>query len=161
MLRVHGSRSKYNNEYIGYNSRLDAIQAAVLRVKLKYVDGHNEARRLAAERYRCSLEGVPGLSIPVTLPGRSHVFHQYTVRVTAGRRDKVKAQLQERGVGTMVYYPKPIHLLPVYSGAPKRGLPEAERAAGEVLSLPMWPEITDAQQQRVVSALESLLGEYG
>jgi dTDP-4-amino-4,6-dideoxygalactose transaminase len=149
MLRAHGSRRKYYNERVGYNSRLDALQAAFLRVKLRHVDAWNEARRQVASRYNELLAGLPGLVLPEVSPG--HVFHQYTVRVLGGR-DRVAEALAREGVGTMVYYPVPLHRLPVYAhmGA---ALPEAERAAREVLSLPMGPFLTREQAHGVAIAL--------
>lgn len=151
MLRAHGSRRKYYNEIIGYNSRLDALQAAILRVKLPHVDRWNERRRQVAERYNQLLSGVPGLVLPEISEG--HVFHQYTVRILGGRRDRVQGALAEAGVGTMVYYPVPIHLLPVY-GLSKGMFPHAELVSSEVLSLPLWPEISFDLQKKIARALQ-------
>lgn len=156
MLRVHGAKKKYYNEVIGYNSRLDALQAAILRVKLPYIDGWNEGRRRAAQRYNELLEDIPGIITPYEAPYAKHVYHQYTVRVMNGRRDQVKEHLQQQGISTMVYYPVPVHKLPVYAQNAVT-LPEAEKAAGEVLSLPVWPEITESVQTKVVEALEAAL----
>jgi dTDP-4-amino-4,6-dideoxygalactose transaminase len=155
MLRAHGSRRKYYNEAVGYNSRLDALQAAFLRVKLKHVDAWNEARRQVASRYNKLLAGLSGLVLPEVSPG--HVFHQYTVRVHGGR-DRVAEALAREGVGTMVYYPVPLHRLPVYAhmGA---ALPEAERAAREVLSLPIGPHLNPSSQEGVSEALKAFLKE--
>jgi dTDP-4-amino-4,6-dideoxygalactose transaminase len=152
MLRTHGERSRYNNEMLGYNSRLDALQAALLRVKLGRLERANEGRRRAAESYGRLLSGVEGVTTPEPVPG--HVFHQYTVRIHGGRRDAVRASLDAAGIGTMVYYPIPIHRLPVYAECYERiELPLVERAAQEVLSLPIWPEIEEATQRRVVEQL--------
>lgn len=156
MLRVHGARRKYFNEVAGYNSRLDTLQAAILRVKLPHLDRWNQARRTAAERYAELLEGLP-LVLPTETPGMTHVYHQYTVRLSAGRRDAVQAALAEAGVGTMVYYPVPVHRLPLYQPLGHR-LPEAEKAASEVLSLPMGPGLTADAQRRVAEALKDALG---
>jgi len=152
MLRAHGSRRKYFNEEIGYNSRLDALQAAFLRAKLPHLDAWNAARRAAATRYRELLDGIPGLTLPVEREGAGHVYHQFTVRISGGRRDALQAALAAAGVGTMVYYPKAVHQLPVYA---RGGLnfPEAEAASREVLSLPIWPLIPAAVQERVAAAL--------
>lgn len=151
MLRAHGSRRKYFNEIIGYNSRLDALQAAILRVKLPYVDAWNQARREVAQRYSELLKDLPGLVLPEVSEG--HVFHQYTVRVLKGRRDQVQKALAEEGIGTMIYYPVPVHLLPVYR--PLEGmLPEAELACLEVLSFPLWPQMTPEIQVRIVHTLQ-------
>jgi dTDP-4-amino-4,6-dideoxygalactose transaminase len=154
MLRAHGSRRKYYNEAVGYNSRLDALQAAFLRVKLRHVDGWNEARRQVASRYNELLAGLPGLVLPEVSPG--HVFHQYTVRVLGGR-DRVAEALAREGVGTMVYYPVPLHRLPVYAhmGA---ALSEAERAAREVLSLPMGPFLTEKGIAAIANAFRRACG---
>ena len=159
MLRAHGERARYRNEMIGYNSRLDALQAALLRVKLRRLDDFNEARRDAASRYGkllADLETTGALATPAVTDG--HVFHQYTVRIHGGRRDEVRERLDEAGIGTMVYYPIPCHRLPVYAEtyADVR-LPVAEAAADEVLSLPIWPAIEAATQERVATALVEAL----
>lgn len=151
MLRAHGSRRKYFNETIGYNSRLDALQAAILRVKLPHVDAWNQARREAAQRYNRLLADATGLLLPEVSEG--HVFHQYTVRVLKGRREQVQKALAGEGIGTMVYYPVPVHLLPVY-GLPKGVLPEAELACLEVLSLPLWPQMSPEVQVRITRTLQ-------
>ncbi|WP_243337743.1 DegT/DnrJ/EryC1/StrS family aminotransferase [Anaeromyxobacter soli] len=151
MLRAHGSRKKYENEQIGYNSRLDALQAAFLRAKLPHVDAWNAGRREAAIRYRELLAGVPGIVLPSERQGVRHVYHQFTIRVLDGRRDALKAALADAGVDTMVYYPKAAHRLPVYEGFGE--FPQADAASGEVLSLPMWPRIPVAVQERVARAL--------
>lgn len=156
MLRNHGERSRYNNEMLGYNSRLDALQAALLRVKLGRIDAANEGRREAAARYAEMLAGLPGVVAPQVTPG--HVFHQYTIRITDGRRDVVRERLDAAGIGTMIYYPIPIHRLPVYESKYRDlELPVAERAAGEVLSIPIWPEIDHSTQERVAAALDAAL----
>jgi dTDP-4-amino-4,6-dideoxygalactose transaminase len=160
MLRAHGSRRKYFNEQIGYNSRLDALQAAMLRAKLPRVDGWNEGRRQVAARYRELLAGVPGLVLPTVRPGAEHVYHQYTVRVTGGRRDALKAALEEVGIDTMVYYPKAMHQLPVYAGAAV-SLPEVEAATREVLSLPMWPLLELETQERIAEQLRLAANRAG
>ncbi|GEA16562.1 aminotransferase [Moorella sp. E308F] len=156
MLRVHGAKKKYYNEVIGYNSRLDEIQAAILRVKLPHIDEWNEARRQAAKRYNELLKDVPGIVTPYEAPYARHVYHQYTIRVPDGMRDKMKQFLADQAIGTMVYYPVPVHKLPVYAGSNYR-LPESEKAAGEVLSLPIWPKILDETQARVAKVLEATL----
>ncbi len=152
MLRVHGSRRKYYNEMVGYNSRLDSLQAAILRVKLPRLDRLNEARRQVARRYTEALAGLPGVEVPVEAPYAQHVYHQYTLRIIDGRRDQVQKRLAEAGIATMIYYPVPLHRLPVYAGV-DCACPEAERAASEVLSLPIWPKISPAMQEFVVTAL--------
>ncbi len=152
MLRVHGARKKYFNETLGYNSRLDSIQAAILRVKLPHVDGWSEARHRAARIYDELLESVPGLLLPYEAPDVKHVYHQYPVRILYGRRDAVRARLSEADIDTMVYYPVPVHRLPIYRDLGYR-LPVAEAAAEEILSLPLWPQITRAVQERVAETL--------
>jgi dTDP-4-amino-4,6-dideoxygalactose transaminase len=150
MLRDHGSERRYHNVMLGYNSRLDALQAAMLRVKLPRVDAWNERRREVASRYEQLLAGVPGVVTPEVTP--EHVFHQYTVRVLGGRRDAVQAALQQAGVATMVYYPVPQDRLPVFShlgGA----CPVSDRLAGEALSLPVWPYLDGESQRAVVEGL--------
>ncbi len=156
MLRAHGSKKKYHNEILGYNSRLDTLQAAILRVKLPHVADWNMARRTAADRYNALLQDVPGITLPTEAPDVCHVYHQYTIRVQDGRRDEIKAKLAADGVQTMVYYPIPMHQLPVYADM-QLSLPRAEQAAGEVLSLPMWPHLTEARQERVVTTLKRAL----
>ncbi len=156
MLRNHGERSRYNNEMLGYNSRLDAIQAALLRVKLGHIETANEGRRQAAVRYEEMLAELPGVLAPRVIPG--HVFHQYTIRITGGQRDLVRERLDEAGIGTMVYYPIPIHRLPVYESEYRDlELPVTDQAADQVLSIPIWPEIEGPTQERVVAALQDAL----
>ena len=154
-LRSHGSLKKYYNEVLGYNSRLDAIQAALLRVKLPHVDRWNSARRAAATRYNELLASTEGVITPEIHDG--HVFHQYTIRLPHADRDAVQTGLQARRIGSMVYYPVPQDELPVYAGqyAP---LPVSRRLAGQVLSLPIWPEIGSDVQERVVTELRALVG---
>lgn len=154
MLRAHGSRKKYHNEMVGYNSRLDAIQAALLRVKLPHVDLWNEKRYRSAEHYNSLLNGVPGVITPELVKG--HVVHQYTIRLTTADRLDVQTQLAHVGVATMVYYPVPQDMLPVYREeyAPK---PVSARLAREVLSLPISPNVERVAQQRVVEELQRLL----
>ena len=154
-LRAHGGLKKYHNEAVGYNSRLDALQAALLRVKLPHVAEANEGRRAAAERYGEMLADVAGIVAPEVTPG--HVFHQYTVRILGGRRDAVHDALAAAGVQTMVYYPVPIHRLPVYASSGYPSFPVSERLADEVLSLPIGPMIAEADQARVVDALTRAL----
>ncbi|HYF79052.1 MAG TPA: DegT/DnrJ/EryC1/StrS family aminotransferase [Symbiobacteriaceae bacterium] len=155
-LRAHGSLKKYFNEIVGYNSRLDELQAAILRVKLPHLDAWNQARRQVAEVYEALLKDVPGIVAPIVDPAAFHVYHQYTVRVL-GHRDQVQRGLAARGIGTMVYYPVPVHKLPVYSET-SPPLPIAERFAGQVLSLPIGPAITRPTQEVVIRELRAVLG---
>jgi dTDP-4-amino-4,6-dideoxygalactose transaminase len=156
-LRAHGSLKKYHNEILGYNSRMDTLQAAILSVKLPHVDEWNAARRAAAARYNTLLADVRGIVTPCERPDAHHVYHQYTVRVLNGTRDAVQKQMAEAGIATMVYYPVPLHRLPFYM---ERGehYPQAEAAAAEALSLPLWPQITPAIQARVAAALRAAVG---
>jgi dTDP-4-amino-4,6-dideoxygalactose transaminase len=147
-LRTHGSRRKYHNEALGYNSRLDELQAAILRVKLPHLDRWNAGRRRVAETYRRLLQGHPDILLPE--PAEGHVFHQYTVRIPDRDREWIRARLAEEGVETMVYYPVPCHRLGPYrqSHAGTR-CPRAETLCGEVLSLPIWPELDPSVQAAV------------
>jgi dTDP-4-amino-4,6-dideoxygalactose transaminase len=157
MLRVHGGRKKYFNEMAGYNSRLDELHAAMLRVKLPHIDLWNERRRQVAQRYNQAFSSTPGIVVPEAVPG--HVFHQYTIRVRgAGRRDTFQAALAANGIATMVYYPVPVHRLKFYQEShAKTACPVAEAMAEEVLSLPMWPELAGTEtQERVISVILSL-----
>ncbi|HEY9889230.1 MAG TPA: DegT/DnrJ/EryC1/StrS family aminotransferase, partial [Candidatus Obscuribacterales bacterium] len=155
-LRVHGEAQRYHNEMLGYNSRLDAIQAAILGVKLPYVDKWNQQRRQVADTYNRLLAGVPGVVTPAITAG--HVFHQYTLRVLAGKRDAVKAYLAAHGIGAMVYYPIPQDCLPVYQGQYPT-YPVSTQLANEVLSLPIWPELDEATQEQVVAALKDAIAQ--
>jgi dTDP-4-amino-4,6-dideoxygalactose transaminase len=151
-LRTHGSISRDRNELIGYNSRLDEIQAAILRVKLPHVEDWNRQRQAAAATYRRLLADVKGVVPPLVEDYADHVFNQYTVRVTGCTRDAVQKLLAEAGIGTNVYYSIPVHRLPAYADQ-HCDLPVAECAAREVLSLPMGPLLCNATIGRVVDAL--------
>jgi len=156
-LRNHGQMAKYVSDEAGWNSRLDEIQAAVLRVKLRHLDEWQKARRAHADTYNRLLAGFSGVTTPQVPTGVEHVYHQYTVRIAGGQRDRVQASLAERGIGSTVYYPMPFHLQPIYAGLGyRRGdFPVAEKAAEEVLSLPMYPELTAAQIERVAKTLST------
>ncbi len=163
-LRVHGAAQTYVHERVGGNFRLDAIQAAVLRAKLPRLPGWNERRRSIAALYRerlAGLERAGRLVLPAELPGRRHVYHQFVVRLRTGGRDRVRRRMAERGVATSVFYPIPLHLQACFRelGGRPGDFPEAERAAGEVLALPIFPELRDDEAARVAEALrESLEG---
>ncbi len=152
MLRVHGSKPKYYHKIVGYNSRLDAVQAAVLSVKLRHLDEWSETRRARARAYDRLFAGS-AVATPKVRPGNTHIFHQYTVRVPD--RDKLREHMSSKGVGTEVYYPVPLHLQECFAslGYKAGDLPEAERAAAECLSLPVYPELTEEQQRYVAGAL--------
>jgi dTDP-4-amino-4,6-dideoxygalactose transaminase len=157
MLRVHGSKKKYFHEMVGTNSRLHALQAAVLRVKLRHLDAWQQGRQNRADRYRRLFESA-GLSSFITAPPRppakfEHVYNQFTIR--SPRRDDLKAFLQSAGVPSEIYYPLCIHLQTAfaYLGHKPGDFPESEKASKEVLSLPVYPELPDAHQDRVVQAI--------
>jgi dTDP-4-amino-4,6-dideoxygalactose transaminase len=145
LLRQYGWRERYISEVPGRNSRLDEMQAAILRVKLPYLDAENAVRRSLAEKYLTRLEGS-GLTLPRPAAGKAHVFHQFTVRTA--RRDALKAFLHERGIGCGILYPVPVHRQPAFA-EPSLTLPETERACAEVLCLPCHPAITTADVDRV------------
>ena len=159
-LRVHGGRQMYHHEEVGYNSRLDALQAAVLAVKLPHLAGWSEARREHARFYDEALAGIDGLATPTVLPGNESIVNQYTLRVRDGRRDELAAFLRERGVGSSVYYPVPLHLQEcfAYLGYGEGDFPESERAAKEVLSIPVYPELTEAQLQHTAETIRAFFG---
>ncbi len=155
-LRLHGSVRRYEHVEVGINSRMDALQAAVLRVKLKHLDAWSEARARHAATYGelLAAAGLEGLVTPPSVaPGARHVFHQYVVR--AKRRDELREHLGRAGIGSEVYYPIPLHLQECFAslGYRRGDLPEAERAADQVLALPMYPELTPEQLRRVVEAI--------
>ena len=156
LLANHGSTRRYEHEEMGVNSRLDAIQAIVLSTKLRRLDAWNALRRAAAQRYDELLAGHDVMT-PHVLDGNEHVWHQYVVRVED--RDRVLDQLNADGIGAAIHYPVPVHLQPAGRtlGYAAGAFPTAERAAAEILSLPMFPGITADQQERVVSALVSAL----
>lgn len=157
-LRVHGGATEYHHDEVGFNSRLDTFQAAVLRVKLPHLDTWSDARRERADTYTRLIEEA-GLTEfvapPFVIEGARHIFHQYVVRVAAARRDALLEHLKAHGVGTKVYYPVPLHLQPCFAdlGYKEGDFPESERAARETLALPMFPELTRAQQEYVVETL--------
>lgn len=152
-LRGHGGTKKYYSEEQGWNSRLDEIQAAILRVKLRHLDNWNTGRRKNAAKYDALFSGVTGVTTPRVMGWGDHVFHQYTIRVP--KRDAVQKTLAEQGIATTVYYPTPIHLQPIYAslGYRQGDLAETERAAKEALSLPMYAELSQLQMERVADAV--------
>jgi dTDP-4-amino-4,6-dideoxygalactose transaminase len=157
MLRDHGQERKYHHALIGWNGRMDGIQGAVLRVKLKRLTEANRARRAHARLYNELLAAVPGVIAPQEAKDRTHVYHVYAVRIAA--RDRVMKSLSDRGIGCSVHYPVPIHLQPAYKslGYKPGDFPVAERCAEEFLSLPMFPELTDVQVNEVVGELSMLV----
>lgn len=161
----HGGVAKYRHDVLGFNSRLDGLQAAVLRAKLPRLPEWNRARAAAAARYEELLAGIGGIARPVTLAGNEHVWHLYVIRVEAfggdpARRDELVAKLNANGIGAGVHYPTPIHLTPAfaYLGYKAGDFPNAEAAATRILSLPLHPHITADEQAQVADALRVALG---
>jgi dTDP-4-amino-4,6-dideoxygalactose transaminase len=166
-LRQHGMKRRYYHDEIGWNARLDGFQAAVLSVKLKHIDGWNQARRAVAEKYHelfaaaGSAESGPypthGIVLPQEVPGSKHVWHQYVIRTA--RRDELREFLATRQIGSEIYYPVPLHLQEALKplGYKEGDFPEAERAAREVLALPIFPELREDEQQTVVNAIAEFL----
>ncbi|MBE9223436.1 DegT/DnrJ/EryC1/StrS family aminotransferase [Cyanobacterium stanieri LEGE 03274] len=150
MLRVHGAKKNYHNEMLGYNSRLDSIQATILRVKLKYIRKWNQTRQDIARQYNQLLGNNDAIIVPQFSKG--HVFHQYTIRVTNGRRDDLKEYLANKGIGSMIYYPIPQDQLPVYENQ-YTPHPLTTQLASEVLSLPIYPELPREDIETVADAI--------
>jgi dTDP-4-amino-4,6-dideoxygalactose transaminase len=161
MLRDHGQASKYHHDVVGYNGRLDSIQAGFLDVKLKHLSRWTEQRRAAATRYNSLLESVPGVVTPFEPPRSKAVYHLYVVRVS--HRDQVLAKLAEAGIGTGIHYPVPVHLQKAYAylGYRQGDLPVTEALASEILSLPMFPHLTAEQQERVAQELAKATQSLG
>jgi len=167
MLRQHGMRRRYYHDEIGWNARLDGIQGAILNVKLKYIEGWNKARRAVARKYHALFHAaglaelgpypVHGVVLPHEVPGSRHVWHQYVIRT--GRRDALREFLTARKIGSEIYYPVPLHLQGALKslGYAEGSFPEAERAAREVLALPIFPELREDEQQTVVAAIGEFL----
>jgi len=164
-LRVHGMEPKYHHHEVGFNSRLDAIQAAVLRVKLRHLEAWTLARREAARRYQTLFE-AHRLTELVVLPGERdsnlHVYNQYVIRVPASVRDPLRDSLSARHIGTEIYYPIPLHLQPCFAplGHKTGDFPHAESAARETIALPLYPELTDEQQRFVVGSIRQFLDAH-
>jgi dTDP-4-amino-4,6-dideoxygalactose transaminase len=156
-LRNHGQAAKYLSSEPGWNSRLDEIQAAILRVKLRHLSNWQRARQSHAAEYSRLLSQIPGVMPPIAPEGYEHVYHQYTIRIE--QRDALQKFLNDRKIGSTVYYPYPLHLQPLYAslGYKPGDFPHSERAAKEVLSLPMYPELRHEQIARVVEAVAEFL----
>lgn len=150
MLRNHGSSSPYHHERLGFNSRLDELQAAILRIKLKHINTYNERRRNVAQRYDELLSDVP-VTTPAAADNVTHVYCQYTIRTA--RRDEVRQRLTEAGIGTAIYYPVPMHRQALYASS-SSPLPVCDKVAQECLSLPIYPELTDEQIRHVAQQVE-------
>jgi len=161
LLRVHGMRPKYYHQVVGVNSRLDALQAAVLGVKLRHLDRWSDARRLNAEHYDSLFAeaGVEEVITPAVRPNRRHIFNQYTIRCS--RRDELMDFLKRQGVGSEIYYPAPLHLQECFSylGYKPGDLPATERASRECLSLPIYPELTEEMRRYVVERIAEFYRE--
>jgi dTDP-4-amino-4,6-dideoxygalactose transaminase len=154
-LRVHGGRQMYHHEMVGLNSRLDALQAAVLAAKLPHLDGWAEARRAHARAYDAAFAGHAQVRTPVTEAGNHHVFNQYTLRVP--QRDQLKQHLDAAGIGNAIYYPKPLHLQQCFASLGYRGgeLPVTEQAVQEVISIPVFPELQADECSRAIAEIQS------
>jgi dTDP-4-amino-4,6-dideoxygalactose transaminase len=157
-LRTHGGTKMYHHDEVGINSRLDALQAAVLLAKLPHLASWSEARRRNAAYYAEALAGVDGVRTPVTDAANEHIFHQYVIH--AERRDELQAHLKEKGIGSAVYYPLPLHLQNCfgYLGYRKGSMPVAEAAAAHVLALPCYPELSEAQKEYVAGTIRAFYG---
>jgi dTDP-4-amino-4,6-dideoxygalactose transaminase len=167
MLRQHGMRRRYHHDEVGWNTRLDGFQGAILQVKLKYIAGWNDARRTIADRYHLLfrkagvVEAGPypahGIVLPLEVPGSRHVWHQYVIR--CAQRDGLREFLAARNIGSEIYYPVPLHMQAALKslGYIEGDFPEAERATREVLALPIFPELREDEQQAVVSAIAEFL----
>lgn len=162
LIRDHGSKVRYHHEAIGINSRLDAVQAAILKIKLQYLEDWNAQRQKVAAYYGQLLAPVAGVRSPSTSPQGRHVWNQYSILLegfTDEKRDRLREKMSEQGVSTMVYYPLPLHRQPVYKdlGYQPGDLPVTDRAANEVLALPMFPELSTDQQDQVIQTLKTVL----
>ncbi len=157
----HGMKVRYHHDDIGINSRLDTIQAAILRVKLKYLDEFNEARRSAADRYDKAFATCPSLTVPERSPFSSHIFHQYTLKTDAGKRDELKKYLESKKIPSMIYYPGPLHLQEAYKslGYSEDAFPVTSLLCKEVLSLPMHPDMEDEQLEYIISNVLSFFSK--
>ncbi len=153
MLRDHERTDKYLHEYFGVNSRLDTLQAAVLGAKLSHMEEWNEARRAVAAKYDASLGEFPWLTLPAQMPGGRHVYHLYVVR--SERREELRQHLSDSGIGVGIHYPVPLHLQPAFRalGYAAGDFPVSERLAASILSIPMYPEVSEAQLHRVVQTI--------
>ncbi len=158
-LRVHGGRERYYHDEVGFNSRLDAIQAAVLRVKLRHLEAWSKARRANAAHYDKLLAGTRSIRTPAAPKApATHIYNQYVIRVPAASRDPLREHLKERGIGNEVYYPVPLHLQACFVelGYAEGDLPESEAAAKETLALPIYPELTLQQREYVAESIKEM-----
>jgi len=155
LLRDHGQTAKYTHSIIGYNARLDSLQAALLRIKLPHLEQWNARRQALAAAYRRNLSSLPGITLPETAAGREHVYHLFVIRCS--RRDALQAHLHARGIAAGIHYPLPLHLQPAFAALGYRAgdFPVAEAAAHEVLALPLYPELSDDAVVRVCDAVRA------
>ena len=154
LLRNHGMQPRYYHSMIGGNFRLDALQAALLAVKLPHLPEYTEARQRHACVYQRAFGGLPGIVTPATHPDRNHIVNQYTIRVAGGRRDALREHLKSRGIASEIYYPVPLHRQECFRAFdPPAALPVADQLAAESLSLPVFPEMTEEEQGAVIAAL--------
>jgi dTDP-4-amino-4,6-dideoxygalactose transaminase len=153
----HGMKQRYYYSYVGVNSRLDTLQAAILRVKLRHLDSYHKARQEAAAYYDQALSGIPGIQVPVRSPFTTHIFHQYTLQLDLSKRDLLKDWLSERKVPAMIYYPVPLHLQDAYRDLEyKEGdLPVSEELSHRVLSLPIHTEMDTTQLEYITTQVQS------
>ena len=158
-LRDHGRTSKYEHDEIGYGERLDSLQAAILGAKLPHLNDWNAARHRHAEYYDRALAGIDGITTPKEMDGARHIYHIYCIRVE-GDRDAILAELNARGIGAGIHYPVPVHLQPAmtHRGWKMGDFPNAERAAGSIISLPMYPELTLEQLNQITEELADVVG---
>lgn len=161
MLIKHGGKDKYNVDHIGYNARLDTLQAAILLAKFKYIDEFNNRRKKIAQFYNEALKPIKGIKLPKELSEGYHVYHQYTIRVLDGKRDELQQFLKEKGIATMVYYPVPLHQMKVFGDKMKvfGKLKNAERLCSEVLSLPIEPLFTEEDLKIVVETIKEFFNK--
>ena len=157
MIANHGQKVKYRHDVVGCNSRLDTLQAAILRVKLRHLDEYAAARQRAASRYDAGLAGLAGIQTPTRRPESTHVYHQYTLRVAGGRRDALAEHLKADGIPTMIYYPLPLHRQLAYQSKrySDQSFPIADQLCAEVLSLPMHTELTAATQDLIIQSIQT------
>jgi dTDP-4-amino-4,6-dideoxygalactose transaminase len=155
----HGQAERYTFQQVGVNSRLDTMQAAILQVKLQYLDTYSARRQQAARYYDHALADVPHLELPKRMPYSTHVYHQYTLKVRDGLRDGLKAHLHEHGIPSVVFYPRPAHLQPAYEQLGYRAgdFPVSEQLSAEVLSLPMHSELSEEQLRYITTTLRRYL----
>ncbi|MBC7475803.1 MAG: DegT/DnrJ/EryC1/StrS family aminotransferase, partial [Candidatus Sericytochromatia bacterium] len=158
ILRQHGAKIKYYHDELGVNSRLDTLQAAILNVKSKYLPEWQEKRRSIAYKYNKELANIEYIVTPKEIDNCYSVYHQYTIRLVGKNRNQIQEQLKDNGVQTMIYYPVPLHLQKIHQslGYKLGDFPESEKASNEVLSLPIFPELTEEEQNKVIGLLKTI-----